>query len=221
MNKNSGIIFLLISLLLIVVIYFVNKNQLGFNIQPESPQNNNGQTGSTSEETITDIALNYSLSYPTDFTKLGTDERAELNTLGYIPPCTEDYNTCLYYSGERYTETNFDSAGLSAHIIEATNRESCEAFTGSYLLPNTDISTENLNGNTFSVARSGDAGAGHIAEETLYRTYHNDICLEIVTRIGYTQFANYPEGTIKEFTENNREDLMNDMKNIIRTLSLQ
>jgi hypothetical protein len=53
----------------------------------------------------------------------------------------------------------------------------------------------------------GDAGAGHYAAGALYRLFFGTTCFEFETRIGETQFLNYPEGTIKEFTAQDRADV--------------
>lgn len=212
--------------MIVIIILLVIGGLLALNrkqtTSPEPTENNSGnEQTNTFPNTAKNSELGYSLSYPDSFTELTTADKDDLNSLGYIPPCSEDYTTCLYYSGNEFKGTNFDSAGLSIHVITDATKDTCEAYTGSFTLPDTTITTEKAGGVTLFVAKSGDAGAGHVAEETLYRTYHNNTCLEAVARTGYTQFGNYPAGSIEEFTDTDKKQLENIMKDMTHTLSFQ
>lgn len=222
MNKNTLITLILVLLLVVTVGILVSKN----NSNPQdSTENNDGnsseQVEADSTQIITDPELGYSISYPETFTALSEAEQDILPSLGYVPPCDENHSNCLYYIGTEFEGTNFDSAGISTKNLIDTGEENCTSFNEAYTLPDSEISTEEIDSNLFYVARSGNAGAGHMAEETLYRTYHSNTCVEITTRIGYSQFGNYPEGSVEEFTAEDKNELMNSMKEVVHTLKFQ
>lgn len=215
MNKNTTIFIILLALLALGATLFLNQRQQGPEV--ETPTNNDEII--TNDNGLINTELGFELSYPDDFEELGPGDRDRLNSLGYIPPCTDDYLSCVYYTGAKLENTNLDSAGISVRSLDEVDAEACSSFADTFTLPETDILTEDIDGRTFYVAQSGDAGAGHIAEQSIYRTHQDNTCLEIVARIGYTQFANYPEGEIEELTENDRSSLMSAMKDSIRTLT--
>ncbi|HEY5220578.1 MAG TPA: hypothetical protein VIJ29_00290, partial [Candidatus Paceibacterota bacterium] len=66
----------------------------------------------------------------------------------------------------------------------------------------------------------GDAGAGHYSTGTLYRLEYNGACYEFETRIGQTQFANYPSGTIQQFTSADEAVLQTEIQNILNGITL-
>lgn len=63
----------------------------------------------------------------------------------------------------------------------------------------------------------GDAGAGHSAAGSLYRLFvrEKNTYYELETRIGETHFQNYPSGSIKEFTANDRTTLAAELRALI------
>ena len=66
----------------------------------------------------------------------------------------------------------------------------------------------------------GDAGAGHYSTETLYRLEYNGACYEFETRIGQSQFANYPSGTIQQFTDADEASLQDEIQSILNGITL-
>jgi hypothetical protein len=59
--------------------------------------------------------------------------------------------------------------------------------------------TENDGGHTWSVADSGDAGAGNFYDETVYALVGSEPCLAIRYFIHSTNIANYDPGAVKQF----------------------
>ena len=178
------------------------------------------------------------VSYPsTDFV-LATTAAAVL-VHAYIPPCDEGFLYCIYYDGTKYVGTNFEAAGLTVKKrADLTSATSCLATSpygsGSTLAPDMQRSTDNYSWSVF--LNVGDAGAGHYASGSLYRLYISGFansnnskmpqkplvpkCYEFMTRIGQTQFANYPAGTKIEFTTRDQSIVQASLKQIIDNISL-
>ena len=66
----------------------------------------------------------------------------------------------------------------------------------------------------------GNAGAGHYSAGTLYRLEYNGACYEFETRIGQSQFANYPSGTIQQFTASDQAGLRAEIIGILDGITL-
>lgn len=120
----------------------------------------------------------------------------------YIPPCSNDFEYCLYYNGTEYIDTNFGSAGIRIQKREELNTVNTCIYTppaGYEVFKPTRVSTTSAY--TLGVYNIGDAGMSHYATGELYRLYYKDVCHEFETRISATQFAVYPEGTKVEFKD--------------------
>ncbi len=135
-----------------------------------------------------------------------TDEQVLVKS--YIPPCDPGFDYCLYYIGNAYEGTNFESAGVRIkRRTDLTTQSRClstlpDGFSG--------IAPKILMQKTYGTSvfsPIGDAGAGHYASGAVYRLSFASTCYEFQTRIGQTQFANYEPGTIKEFTTQNQKDV--------------
>lgn len=143
----------------------------------------------------------------------------------YIPPCESDFDYCLYFTGLDYQGTNLESAGLRIKNRTDLNTEKLcletpAAGQGRETPPVSTVSKDIYSAALF--APTGDAGAGHYASGSAYRFFYrqNSACYELETRIGRTQFMNYPEGTIKEFTTSDLMVLQNKIKEIVASFSL-
>ena len=125
-----------------------------------------------------------------------------------IQPCSEKFDYCLYYNGADYVGTNFETAGLRIQkLTTLSTMPTClatqpDGFSG--LTPDTQT-VGDYAVSTFSPM--SDAGAGHVASGALYRLWYKNTCYEFQTQIGQSQFANYPAGSIKEFTVADRQEL--------------
>jgi len=139
----------------------------------------------------------------------------------YIPACDEGFAYCLYYNGSAYQGTNFESAGLTIKKRPdlATQSACLQAQPDGYaaLVPLVATSSDYV---ISKFAPLGDAGAGHYATDTLYRLSYGSLCYEFRTRIGETQFANYPAGSIKQFTDADRTAVQQDLQSLISNISL-
>lgn len=160
---------------------------------------------------------------PADFGLATNDTQVLVHP--YIPPCTPGFDYCLYYIGTAYTGTNFESAGIRIEKRpDLGTKEECldtppSGFDAS-MMPTATSSADAYSASVFG--NVGDAGAGHYASGSLYRLYLpvSSSCYEFETRIGQTQFANYPAGTIKEFTSADEAALAGQLKSILDSVTL-
>src|SRR5690606_5346174 len=66
-----------------------------------------------------------------------------------------------------------------------------------------------------------DGAAGHYAEGRLYRlALEGGACFEVETRIGAAQFGHFPKGTIREFTQEDRDALTARLHDVVRAIRL-
>ncbi len=143
---------------------------------------------------------------PADFTLVTPPDGIDTATV--IPPCDENYDACLVYSGGAYDGTNFEVAGMRVlRRADLTTAEAClntqpNGYSGivPVVATGADYATSVFSG-------LGDGGAGHYASGVLYRLAIEGACYEFETRIGETAFANYDPGAIGEFTDENRNAL--------------
>ena len=155
-------------------------------------------------------------SYPNNFGLAVTSEQIPVRT--YIPPCDQDFNYCLYYIGNEYQGTNFESAGVRIKKVGAgINKDKC------FVPPYDGLQKTVRDGKDYSIAifdPFGQGAAGHYTNGTLYRFSYDGTCYEFETRIGMTQFANYPAGAIKEFTDKDKEAVLAKLASILNSIFL-
>ncbi|HVY72856.1 MAG TPA: hypothetical protein VG984_02315 [Candidatus Paceibacterota bacterium] len=179
-------------------------------------------TGTSFDKSISEGTI--TVAYASQNWGLATNQ-TQILVKSYIPPCSESFNYCFYYIGSDYKGTNFESAGLRIQKrTDLTTERTCtntppEGFDAS-VQPTANHSETEYASSVF--ASVGDAGAGHVASGSLYRLYvrSNSSCYEFETRVGQTQYANYPEGSIKQFTSADQAALEAEIKNIINNISL-
>lgn len=215
-NTRNGLIVLVIAIA--VVLLFIGANST----QAPSPAGQS-QTATTTDigDTTSDGTITF--ARPADFV-LALNEQQVL-VRSYIPPCNEGFNYCLYYKGTDYAGSNFESAGLRIQkrtdlSTERTCLTTPPSGFDSGMTPTKQKSENAYSSSVFG--NVGDAGAGHMASGSLYRLYvrSNSKCYEFETRVGQTQFANYPEGSIKEFTQANQAALHAKLVSILQNVSI-
>jgi len=164
------------------------------------------------------------MAYPSADFGLATNP-AQILIRSYIPPCGSNFNYCLYYKGDAYAGTNFESAGVRYQKrTDLSTERTClntppDGFDSTFV-PTASSSEDTYSSSVFNPV--GDAGAGHTASGSLYRLFvrANSSCYEFETRIGKTQFANYPAGSIKEFTATDEANVATELSAVIQNLSL-
>jgi hypothetical protein len=175
------------------------------------------------DQSISDGTI--TVAYPSTQFGLATTPGQVLVT-AYIPPCDQGFNYCLYYTGTQYQGTNFESAGLRIQKRSdiAAERLCVNTPPAGYSASVTPAATASNNTYVASVFTPiGNAAAGHYANGSLYRLFirSSSSCYEFETRIGQTQFANYPAGTIKQFTASDQTILSAQLRGLIDTITLK
>jgi len=154
-----------------------------------------------------------------------TTDASQILVKSYIPSCSDPFDYCLYYTGGKYDGTNFESAGLRiAKRADMSTERLClntppSGFSADKK-PTASTSTDRYSSSKFSPV--GDAGAGHYASGSLFRLYYRQThsCYEFETRIGQSQFMNYPAGSIKEFTKADQEALSAELRQMLAKVTL-
>lgn len=173
------------------------------------------------DQSVSDGAV--TIAFPSKDFGLATNA-AQVLARAYIPPCDPNFDYCLYYIGGAYAGTNFESAGLRVKKrADLANQKPCLTTPpAGYTRLKTAASTSTALYAASVFSPLGDAGAGHYANGTLYRLYDTAAatCYELETRIGETQFANYPPGAIQKFTDANRAALSAELSRMLENISL-
>ncbi len=172
----------------------------------------------TFDQTMSDGTITF--SYPSADFGLATT-KAQILAKAYIPPCDESFKYCLYYNGTAYKGTNFESAGLRiTKRADLTTAAQCLATPPAGYTNLTPITASSSDYAAGTFPAVGNAGAGHYASGNIYRLAYAGTCYELETRIGQTQFANYPSGTIQQFTTDDQTAVQNELQQILATVSL-
>lgn len=173
---------------------------------------------SSTPQTVSDGIISFSV--PADFALAVQGEPIQVQS--YIPPCNEGFTYCLYDIGQTYLGTNFESVGIRiVKRTDLTTKQTCltqqpDGYTGI-----TPVTHEDANYATSVFAPLGDAAAGHYAKDQLYRLSVGSSCYEFRTRIGSSQFANYPPGTIKEFSAEDEAAVQSSLDSILHGITLK
>jgi len=176
------------------------------------------RTAPVGSESISDGII--TLVYSTADFGLATSSQ-QVATRSYIPPCDANFNYCLYYIGTAYQGTNFDSAGIRIEKrADLTTQTTCLTAPPTGFQSFTPTSTITGDYAVSEFTPLGDAGAGHYSTGILYRLEYNGACYEFETRIGQSQFANYPSGTIQPFTTADETSLQAEIVGILNGITL-
>ncbi|HQU07488.1 MAG: hypothetical protein B7X04_00370 [Parcubacteria group bacterium 21-54-25] len=173
----------------------------------------------TATSTATLSTPQITFPFPTNYGLATTQE--QILAKAYIPPCNEPFNYCLYYNGSAYKGTNFESAGLRIERrSDLTTSESCLTTPPANRSRLSATTTPHTGYATSVFSPLGDAAAGHYANGALYRLFFNGTCYEFETRVGETQFANYPPGAIQKFTDANRQAVFAGLQSILDRVTI-
>jgi hypothetical protein len=218
------IIILIILVLIIWWIYQANSGSQTVQLYPTSTPGTSGTptstpTGPTFDQNLSDGTI--TINYPSADFGLATNSK-QILVSAVIPPCSGTFNYCLYFDNtSTYAGTNFESAGIRIQKRPGLATQSLclntqpSGYTN--LKPTIATSTD------YAVSvfpQIGGGAAGSIAAGSLYRLAYNRTCYEIETRLGMSQFANYPSGTIQEFTSADQTTLQGELQSILSTLTI-
>lgn len=216
--KAGTILLLIIAILLSSAAIFMWESKRDGTLGVENPIGVN----SSFDQTISDGTLTF--AYSTTTFGLATNQ-TQLLVNSYIPPCDAGFTYCFYYIGNDYEATNFESAGIRVQKRpDITSERICLdtpplGFNAS-MKPTELRDTDTYSSSVFS--NIGDAGAGHYASGSEYRLFvkNNSTCYEVETRVGQTQFQNYPTSTIEEFTVADEADMRSLLEDFVDSITL-
>jgi membrane-bound inhibitor of C-type lysozyme len=151
-------------------------------------------------DTFTDVSKTFSFSYPSDLSVSGDGGgytqswMVNATTSGMI--LAEVKVPQSFEAGTNFGDATF-TVGTSA---DPSALATCLTYnpTGGKA---TTATTTVINGTTYTVFHSADAGAGNRYDTTSYRTSRNSQCYAIEYTIHYAVFQNFPKGSVKQFDE--------------------
>jgi len=158
--------------------------------------------------TYADSKLHYSVSYPDgwkvdpNFVSVSLGPDHEIKGVAFVIP----------ESIGRGTNLSHNDTELSVESIPGAN---CKPRQ--FVDPADDVHSLKADGRTYSVATSGDAGAGNLYETMLFVVDGTSPCIAVRYFIHSTNIQNYDPGTVRAF---NRERLIERFDEIRRTLKL-
>lgn len=216
-NTIISIIVVVIIILGIWIAYHSGSGNQPGSSMPTSTQTTTPTSGTlVFDQSISDGTIK--VSYPSSDFALATNAQ-QISVKTYIPPCDSNFNYCLYYTGTAYQGTNFESAGIRIEKRpDLLTQSAClttepPGFTGL-----TASTTASSNYAISIFPQVGNAAAGNFAIGALYRLAYKGSCYEFETRIGESQYANYPPGSIKEFTPADQAAVQSELNQILNTL---
>lgn len=169
------------------------------------------------------------LTYPAELALATTGQ--PLPIASTIPPCDDGFDYCFYMPEGAFAGTNFRAAGMSVTLRKGlTSRLSCllaqpdgyQDLQPGLVVPmresvgqdvggsaERDSTAETGGGAPAGPATSRFGGLGEGAAGTYYngeerRLFVAGACYEFTTRVVESQFGNYPEGAVKEYTAEQR-----------------
>jgi hypothetical protein len=183
-----------------------------------SPSSNPTPGTPTFDQSISDGSI--TISFPSvDFAS--ATSQSQITVSSYIPPCDQNFDYCLYYIGNAYQGTNFETAGLRIDQQTALTTQTGCLNTEPQGYQNLSSTVATYPDYAVSVFPSvGGAAAGHFADGSLYRLNYNGECYEFETRVGQSDFGNYPSGTVQQFTASDEAALQQELQEILATVTL-
>lgn len=220
--KKSTWIWVIIGIIVVLLVWAIYAASSGDQTANLPPSNGTGTPAASPtpafDQSISDGTI--TVSYPSADFGLATTA-SQILVKSYIPPCDSNFNYCIYLTNTTYQGTNFESAGIRIEKrTDLATQTKCltaqpAGFTG--LTPITATSSDYA---TAVFPQVGGAAAGHFASGSLYRLFYSGSCYEFETRIGQSDFLNYPSGTIQQFTSADQDAVQAELTQILGTLKL-
>jgi membrane-bound inhibitor of C-type lysozyme len=157
-------------------------------------------TAGATSNTFTDQSNMFSFSYPSDLSVTGDGGGYSQNwmtnatTSGMV--LAEINVPQSYVPGTNFADAKF-TVGTGADPSAVATCLTYDPTGG----PKTAAATSTINGTTYTVFKSSDAGAGNYYDTTSYRVQRNSQCYAIEYTIHYANFQNFPKGAVKQFDE--------------------
>ena len=151
-------------------------------------------------DTFTDVSKTFSFSYPSDLSVSGGGGGYTQNWM--VNATTSGMILAEVKIPQSYVpSTNFGDATLTVGTsADPSALATCLTYNPTGGKATAATSTV-INGTTYTVFHSADAGAGNRYDTTSYRTSRNSQCYAIEYTIHYAVFQNFPKGSVKQFDE--------------------
>jgi hypothetical protein len=207
-------------IVLIIALILLGLAWLAWGGEQTEAGNANGDNGTMPADDSSVSNGQVAWTYPDNFGLAVTNEQLRGIVKSYIPPCDENFDYCMYYNGDDFAGTNFESAGVR---VKRRNDLATERLclntppAGRTNIGNSSTSTGQYSASIFSPL--SDAATGHYSNGELYRVYlrQANTCMEFETSIGETQIANMATST-RRFSEADRDKVYDGFRSILASL---
>ena len=171
----------------------------------------------STDRAFTDSVSQVSFTYPVTATLITNPE--EMKGIGYFPTCNSDNAiACVYFASSTYPGSNFNSAGVTIRIArELATEDVC--YTQTNQEQNT-IEEVMIDGLPFASFGTGDAGMSKQSGGINYRTFQNDMCYEVTTRVNTTTYEVSDPTEVSEFTESQKLELVTQLVTTVRSVRI-
>lgn len=137
-----------------------------------------------------------------------------------IPPCDEGYDYCFYLPPGAFEGTNFRAAGMAvARRPELSAQVSCllaQPDGYSDLQPGLEVPQgDDVLPSTARFGDLGEGAAGTYSHGEVRRLFAAGVCYEFTLRVVEAQLANFPAGTVSEFTEAQRQSVLDELADVL------
>lgn len=136
-------------------------------------------------------AYAFSIAYPRDYV---TNESHIYRALG---PGHDIYGIAFMVPAVLTEGTNLSKDSYLSVERQELGADKCQA--NAFVGDPRNSRAETINGRSYAVAESGDAGAGNFYDETIYVTSAGQYCYGLRLFIHSMNIANYDPGTVREF----------------------
>lgn len=152
-----------------------------------------------------EVYWGFTLKYPRDFDR-SWDVDALANA--FLDGADGHVKFALPEDAFMDTKSNFAGAWLTVSHRKNTSESECFASVDE---AGQMSETRTINGISYRIDATADAGAGNFYRSTVYRTLDRGTCFEAVTTLHTTNVANYPDRTVKEFDLEKAESVFREI----------
>ncbi len=166
---------------------------------------------------FTDSKSGISVTYPKN-SRLITDT-LEMSSIGYFPTCNSDTAVaCVYFASSTYPRSNFNSAGVSVRIArELSTVDTCNSQTKEEQNSIGEVMIDDI---IYKAFGTSDAGMSKQSGGINYRTFQNDLCYEITTRVNTTSYEVYDSADVSLFTDSQQLEIITQLVTIVSSVKI-
>lgn len=142
----------------------------------------------------------------------------EKESSSYIPVCHDESLVCVTFPRGRYEGTTFGDASVEVSLLPAKTEKTCllpEKSPDSEFQIDSQNPSRIIDGARFLHSFTEGAAMSHNITVDAYRGYKDGRCYELTVQIGFTNFAVYPPGAIKEFTKQDQSKVHRQLMQIL------